>query len=185
MANSEQVQRISQSALGRALNLSPAAITKLKGQGMPVDSVELARAWRLERQSVARRKRDPSLPMVPTATHPQASGMPSSSASSVPDYNASRARREAAEADLAELRLAEERGDLVRAAVVRASLAKRAVGLREALLQLPARVVPMLVATPDAASMDKILHAEIVSALAQLTDDADQAQALVQSKSKT
>ena len=111
--------------------------------------------------------------------------MPSSSASSVPDYNASRARREAAEADLAELRLAEERGDLVRAAVVRASLAKRAVGLREALLQLPARVVPMLVATPDAASMDKILHAEIVSALAQLTDDADQAQALVQSKSKT
>ena len=91
----------------------------------------------------------------------------------IPDYNASRARREAAEAQLAELRLAEERGDLVRAVAMRAAVAKRAAGLRESLLQLPARVVPMLVANPDAAAMDKILRAEIVAALEQLTESTE------------
>ena len=88
---------------------------------------------------------------------------------SVPSYNESRAKREAAEAELAELRLAAERGDLVRASEVRASMSKRAAGLREALLQLPARVVPLLAANPDPASMDKVLRGEIVAALAQLT----------------
>ena len=36
----------SQAAIGRALGLSPASMTKLKGQGMPVHSVEAARTWR-------------------------------------------------------------------------------------------------------------------------------------------
>jgi phage terminase Nu1 subunit (DNA packaging protein) len=164
---------ISQSALGRALDLSPPAITKLKQQGMPVHSVDAARAWRLERQSVARRKRERTSMPHYTAPAPQPPALGEGAYQAAPDYNTSRARREAAEAQLAELRLAEERGDLVRASVVRAAVAKRAAGLREALLQLPARVVPMLVASPDAASMDKILRAEIVVALAQLTENAE------------
>lgn len=36
----------SQAAIGRALGLSPASVSKLKGQGMPTDSVQNARAWR-------------------------------------------------------------------------------------------------------------------------------------------
>ncbi|MDP2680317.1 MAG: hypothetical protein Q8O85_16575 [Rhodoferax sp.] len=36
----------SQAAIGRALGLSPASMSKLKGMGMPIDSVEAARAWR-------------------------------------------------------------------------------------------------------------------------------------------
>ena len=36
----------SQAALARALGLSPAAITKFKARGMPIDSVEAAQAWR-------------------------------------------------------------------------------------------------------------------------------------------
>lgn len=36
----------SQAAIGRALGLSPASMTKCKGMGMPVHSVEAARAWR-------------------------------------------------------------------------------------------------------------------------------------------
>ena len=50
----------SQAAIGRALGLSPAAMTKLKKQGMPVDSVEAAQAWRVERQNVAQRKPVPA-----------------------------------------------------------------------------------------------------------------------------
>ncbi len=36
----------SQAAIGRALGISPASVTKCKGMGMPVHSVEAARAWR-------------------------------------------------------------------------------------------------------------------------------------------
>lgn len=86
------------------------------------------------------------------------------------DYWKSRGRREKAEAELAELKLAEQLGQLVRAADVRASVSKRAAALRESFLQLPARVVPLLAADPSPAMMDQILRAEIVAALAQLTE---------------
>lgn len=36
----------SQAAIGRALGLSPASMSKLKGMGMPTTSVEAARVWR-------------------------------------------------------------------------------------------------------------------------------------------
>lgn len=163
-------QGLSQSALGRALNLSPPAITKLKGQGMPVDSVESAQAWRVERQSVARRKRDPvGMAQGSAAPEPPAAPMGEGAYQAPPpDYNTSRARREAAEAQLAELKLAEERGDLVRVSSVKAAIDRRHAGLRELLLQLPARVVPLLVARPDPAAMDQLLRAEILGALDQI-----------------
>lgn len=40
------MKKESQAAIGRALGLSPASMTKLKQQGMPVDSVTNAKAWR-------------------------------------------------------------------------------------------------------------------------------------------
>jgi hypothetical protein len=85
------------------------------------------------------------------------------------DYWSSKARREAAEAEMAELKLAEQRGELVRAAAVRTALAKKVATLRETLLQLPSRVVPLLVATPDAAAMDRLLREEITLALTDIT----------------
>lgn len=88
----------------------------------------------------------------------------------VPDYNESRARREAAEAEKAELELAQLRGQLVSVDEVRASLQRRIAGVREALLQLPARVVPLLVANPDAASMDRLLREELTAAMQQIAD---------------
>lgn len=50
----------SQNAIGRALGLSSANMTKLRKQGCPMDSVESVRAWRMERQDVARSKPEPS-----------------------------------------------------------------------------------------------------------------------------
>ncbi len=93
--------------------------------------------------------------------------------SSGDDYWHSRGRRERAEAELAELKLAEQRGELVRAADVRASLAKRLSALRESILQLPARVVPLLAADPTPAAMDATLRAEIVAALTHLVEVRD------------
>lgn len=47
MMNSEH-NPPSQAAIGRALGLSPASMTKYKRMGMPVDSVEAAHAWRMQ-----------------------------------------------------------------------------------------------------------------------------------------
>ena len=78
-------------------------------------------------------------------------------------YLASRARREKAEASTAELKLAELQGHLVRADIIRAAHAKRLVGLRESLLQIPARLSPVLAAVTDQAkchdAMQRELHA--------------------------
>ena len=101
----------------------------------------------------------------------QGSGPPSRGRADEDDdgYWASKARREKAEANLAELKLAEQMGELVRAADVRASLARSMAGLREALLQMPARVVPLLVADPSPAAMDALLRAEVTRALETFT----------------
>ena len=170
MVKGEQSAQPNQSALGRMLGLSPAAITKLKKQGMPVHSATAAQAWRMEKQSVARRKRESQqTAKLESEMHHIATPMGEGAyANPVPSYNESRARREAAEANLAELKLAQERGELVLAVDVRQAMAKRAAGLRESLLQLPARVVPLLAANPDPGAMDQVLRAEIVAALSQL-----------------
>jgi hypothetical protein len=62
---------------------------------------------------------------------------------------------------------------LVREDDVRAALSRRVASLREAFLQLPARVVPLLVAQPEPGAMHRVLHAEIVAALAAVTADPE------------
>ena len=57
----------SQNAIGRALGLSSGNMTKLRKLGCPMDSVESVRAWRLERQDIARRKPEPRRVTVPAA----------------------------------------------------------------------------------------------------------------------
>lgn len=95
---------------------------------------------------------------------------PASNDQAITSYHVAKTLREAAEATIAELKLAEMRGHLVSVDEVRASLQRRIAGVREALLQLPARVVPLLVANPDAASMDRLLREEITAAMQQISD---------------
>ena len=52
-------KRPTQAALAQELGISGPAVTKLKAQGMPTDSIEAARRWRLERLNPAKRKPDP------------------------------------------------------------------------------------------------------------------------------
>lgn len=86
------------------------------------------------------------------------------------DYWDSRARREKAEADMAELKLQEQLGDLVRASDVRSTVARRAAGLREALMQIPARLSAVLAAELDPAKVHDHLHLELRQVLEQLTE---------------
>ena len=85
-------------------------------------------------------------------------------------YEAARRRRELAEAQMAELKLAELRGELVRVAGVRTEVAKLAAGLREGLMQIPARLAPVLAAEGDAGRVHDHLVDELRQVLQQVTD---------------
>lgn len=176
MVNGEQsgVNAPSQAAIGRALGLSPASITKLKNQGMPVDSVEAAQAWRVARQNVAARKPAPvappaRLPMAPPAAAFPPLDRPVDDFDTGEDHDAARTRLRISEANLSEMREAEERGALIRIDAVKAALAVAMATAREALLQIPSRLAPLLAADTDPASVQNLLHGEIHQALEHLS----------------
>lgn len=182
------VNGLSQAAIGRVLGLSPAAITKLKGQGMPVDSVEAAQAWRLQRQNVAARKPLPpgtrhhaAGPNLPPAHADGASPPAGASAPPAgPPFDAytdssehrdrARTRREIAEANIAEMEEARQRRELIRVQSVMDQLALDYATTREGFLQMPARMAPLLAAESDPAAVERMLSAEIHKALTRLSE---------------
>lgn len=174
----------SQSDLARSLGLSKQAVSKLKKQGMPVDSVAAAQAWREARQNVAQRK--PVAPDVSTARPWKPWGdFPSerpgpagefgggSLGALGEDRDEARTRREIAEANMAELMEAKQRRELIRVASVQAQLSTDYATTRDAMLQIPARMAPLLAAETDPAVVQNLLHAEIHQALLTLAGAAD------------
>lgn len=150
---------LSQAALGRALGLSKAAITKHKLAGMPVDSVEAAQAWRAANLNIAHCKSEAGSQPTPP---PPADGE---------DFQAARTRREIAEANLAEMREAELEGKLIRVDAIRAAWSSRMSAARDALLQIPHRLAPVLAAEADTARVSQLLDDELRQALYDLTRD--------------
>lgn len=105
-------------------------------------------------------------PLEPAAGAPTAASEPPKVAST---YDVDRARRERYEADLAELKLREQQGDLVRVVEVRAEIAKRVGQVRMNLLQIPARVAPLVTAETDQAKVHALLDAEIRAVLSAVS----------------
>ena len=177
----EQASIPTQKALAAALDMSPANVTKLKKQGMPVDSVASAQAWRESKQNVAARKPAPAgitsfnpAPIaVPDPPPFDAARMPEYKDFPDEDHQMARTRREIAEANLAEMREAEERGDLIRVGAVKTTLSTVFATVRDALLQIPARMAPLLAADTDPVNVHNSLHAEIHQALLHLAGASD------------
>lgn len=71
-------------------------------------------------------------------------------------------------AKLAELDYRKAVGELVRTDAIRAALASVISATRDALMQLPARLAPVLAAEADAARVHDVLQAELYQALQQL-----------------
>lgn len=189
----------SQAALGRALGLSGAAVTKLKKLGMPVDSVEAAQAWREARQNVAQRKplpdaapasvRQPWPPFDdsrnPFSKPPRGpvmhNGRPVFGESlpddlppdGLEDRDGARTRREIAEANMAEIAEQKLRHEVILVAAIKRQMATDFATTRDALLQIPARMGPVLAAKGDAAEVQTILHEEIHKVLEDLAGAAD------------
>jgi phage terminase Nu1 subunit (DNA packaging protein) len=196
---------MTQSDLGRALGLSKQAISKLKGQGMPVDSVAAAQAWREARQNVAQRKPAPDATAAPSrrpdpmrdelggdrlsrrvseADRIAVGGRPvfggSGGGFDMPpdigmgeDRDEARTRREIADANIAEMEEARMRRELIRVSAVQAQMSVDFATTRDALLQIPARMGPLLAAESDTAKVQNLLHAEIHQALLDLAGASD------------
>lgn len=168
--------------------MSPAAITKLKGQGMPVHSIEAAQAWREDRQNVAQRK-----PLPEPSTKPWASwadkpsdaprievgGRPVFGGVEAVDFpdedrDTARTRREISEANMAKMSEDLMRRELIRVEAVQRNMATDFAATRDALLQIAARMGPVLAAQGDAAEVQRLLHAEIHQALVDLSGAAEE-----------
>lgn len=81
------------------------------------------------------------------------------------EYSASRARREKADAEMAEIALAERRGEVIPVKAVEIVWSQAMSSLREHLLQLRARLAPILAAETDAFRVGELLDAEHRAAL--------------------
>jgi phage terminase Nu1 subunit (DNA packaging protein) len=87
-------------------------------------------------------------------------------------YEEARRRRETAEANLAEMKQAEMEGKLILADAVRSAWAAKITGARDALLQIPSRIAPVLAAETDLVEVTALLEAELRQALAELSTEA-------------
>jgi hypothetical protein len=86
----------------------------------------------------------------------------------ITSYHIAKTLREAAEAQIARLKLAEMRGELIRVDAVKTALAHAYSATRDALLQIPARLAPLLAADAEPASVQNSLYSEIHQALQHL-----------------
>lgn len=83
-------------------------------------------------------------------------------------YATWRGRREAADAEMAELKLAEQRRELISVAVVEGVWSSSLAAAREHLLQVRARLAPLLAAETDVFKVEQLLEDEHRKALALL-----------------
>lgn len=86
-------------------------------------------------------------------------------------YEEARRRRETAEANLAEMKQAEMEGKLILADAVRSAWAAKITGARDALLQIPSRIAPVLAAETDLVRVTALLEDELRQALAELSSE--------------
>lgn len=84
-------------------------------------------------------------------------------------YMQAKTAREVYEAKNAQLEYEERIGKLIKVDAVRSAWAAKITGARDALLQIPSRLAPVLAATSDLAEVTALLEAELRQALADLS----------------
>ena len=94
------------------------------------------------------------------------------------DYMVNRNRTEAATAGRAELALAREMGEAISVAAVEATLANDYSATRDAMLQIPARISPLLAVETDPAAIQTQLYEEIHKALDAVSGSASRIKTL-------
>nr|MBA4203119.1 hypothetical protein [Ralstonia sp.] len=122
----------------------------MRQQGMPNSSIEDAKAW------------------VRDNVRPRTPGIGETGSE---DFQAARTRRETAEASLAELKLQEQEGELIRLDAVRNAWATRLTAVRDALLQIPARIAPVVAAESSIEGCAIAIDTELRRVMIDITTD--------------
>ena len=143
-----------QAHIASGLGLSPGYVSMLVKRGMPVDSVESADAWRRKTFNPAHGKTKMPLDDVDIDAE---------------TLMEARTRRERAAADTAELELAELRSVLIRRASVIRAEERKANAVREAILQIPAQLAPVLAAESSIVRCQDILSDAMMGVLGQIS----------------
>jgi hypothetical protein len=84
-------------------------------------------------------------------------------------YMQAKTAREVYEAKNAQLEYEERTGKLIKVDAVRSAWAAKITGARDALLQIPSRIAPVLAASSDLVEVTALLEAELRQALAELS----------------
>ena len=148
--------------MARQLDCAPSLVSRYKGRGMPMVTPATARAWM--RDNVARDPRS-SLADGGAADQPE-------NPARVADYQASRARREQAEAELAELKLQRERGEVLDQAQALQAIYTAFRQLRDSSMLMGRKLAPTLASMTDVREIRLLLErsqAEVLEAFVQRT----------------
>ena len=177
-------QRLTESALARELKVSRQAVHELvkrgklqKGDDGLIDAAaaRLAILNGVHPGSKTAAALQSSAPAAAPPAQPPASQHSGDSTTDpqITSYHVAKTLREATEAQIAKLKLSEMRGELIRVDAIRSALAGMIAGTRDSLLQIPARLAPVLAVESDAARVHDMIQAELHQALAQLSASPD------------
>ena len=165
--------RVRQAELARRLGVTRGAVNQLCKRGIievgqdGLIDLELAKVAIEARVGPHSRTAQGVAGGTPAKAHAAPDEAPAVAAS----YASSRALREAAEATMAQLRLSELKGEVIRVDAVRAAWARRLSTTRDAILQIPIRVAPLLAAETSIEQVSILLETELRQALADLSQD--------------
>lgn len=148
------------------LNVQPSYVTKLGKQGrlVVVDGQVDFDATDAKLRSTS------SLAKAGNGANSGGGSAAAASAAAVGDlFRKAQTQERAFSARLLELRFKRESGDLVPISDVRAAYARRIATLREAILQIPARLAPALTAESDETKVHDLLQDELILVLEQVS----------------
>ena len=172
--------RLRQATIAKELGVTEGRVSQLKKQGMPIKSVDEARAWYAEHVDPRfSPKMLPGVVLPPNMAIPGAAAMQAGDAAGLAgmiaeayDIQRARAKRETHEANLAELRERQVLGELVEADRVRRAVTTLAAGVRSAFERIPDKLADRLAATASAQDCHVLLAGEIDLVLADLSQAA-------------
>lgn len=172
-----QVNLISQAEYAKLRGCSEAAVSKAISKNRislidgKIDPAVADVQWAKNTRVRAGAGRPPSVPSAPSeqlGLVPDGAGDRQAGEVSAPggdDYWKSRSRREAAEAELAEMNLATKRGEVIQVKAVELVWSSALASAREHLLQVRARLAPLLAVETETFRIEQLLDLEHNKAL--------------------
>lgn len=183
---SQAEHRLGVRAMAEALGVSKSQVHRDAQAGMPMHSVDAARAWRLDHHDMSRtvegRIDRPSPDAPPAAVSGLASAAGAGEAGTSPaspdvdgplpgdtaEYRKARAERERTAADRAQLELDQLRGRLIDVDEAKRLAFTSFRALRDAVLQVPARVAAQCAALSEPLLVEQTIEAELGAVLSAI-----------------